>query len=108
MAGPKFTPQISLGNVLTIAGGALAFAFAWGNLDGRLASVEEATRDNAVEIDQQRASALGEARAIEARLRSAETAVARQDERWTSVQTQLSRIEVTLNRLTTRLDENRN
>lgn len=104
MSRPEFSAQISLGNIITIAGGIMAFAFAWANLDNRLASVEDAATANAKRIEAQQAATAVRAESLNERLRLMETLTARQEERWLSVQGQLNGIQDSLNRLTNRLD----
>lgn len=85
---PFFSGQFSLGNIVTLIGGIVAFSVAWGGLDSHVSKNSDAvtTAINRVEegID---------------RIRMNEIAITRQEERTNSILTGISRIEGQLRRM---------
>lgn len=93
MTRPSYSPQISLGNILTFAAMIVAGGIAFGVVQSR-------TAGNAEDID--RIEALVQAQ--EMRIRVNENNVARGDERLTSIFQLLSRIDARLERIEGRRD----
>lgn len=94
-ARPRFSPQISLGNVIQIGVLVVGMAVGWTQLQ------------SAVEVNARAIDVLGEevearrmrAEAMEVRLRALENEAARADERFSNILTMLARIDSKLERI---------
>lgn len=97
---PQFTPQISLGNVITILGGIVALVTAWNEIDNRVQGNTTTINSHSAKLH----AAEAVADRIIDRIRQNEIAITRQDERTNSILTGLARIEGQLARMNQRLD----
>jgi FtsZ-binding cell division protein ZapB len=99
MVRPQVDYTISLGNMLNMAGLAVAVAVAWGIMSERgettRTQMQEVRDTLKQEVDNRRESLS----AIEARVRTLESSQARADERFNSVLQVLGRIEARLERI---------
>jgi FtsZ-binding cell division protein ZapB len=102
MVRPQVDYTISLGNMLNMAGLAVAVAVAWGIMSERgettRTQMQEVRDTLKQEVDNRRESLS----AIEARVRTLESSQARADERFNSVLQVLGRIEARLERIETK------
>ena len=97
MAGLKdmeLDRRVSLGNIIVLAGMIVSMSIAWANLSSRTETLAE---------DFQNFRALSSSN--EARIRTLEQQVARQDERHSAILSYLSRIEALIERIETRAQQ---